>query len=200
MVVLEVLAVVVLADLVSGAIHWIEDSYFKPDTPILGKYLIQPNLVHHAKPREFIAKTYWQSSGDLWLVGAAVVAGAWTLDALTWHVWLFVALAANANQFHKWSHQSREEVGPIVWALQRARILLTQQHHAGHHLGAKDSHYCTVTNFVNPVLDDLCFWYTLERAIVVVSGVERRVDPTVKPADIRLAAIRSAKLAERRAF
>ena len=48
---LEVLVVVVLADFVSGFVHWAEDSWGSPSTPFIGKSVIEPNLRHHARPR-----------------------------------------------------------------------------------------------------------------------------------------------------
>ncbi|MEO7403762.1 MAG: fatty acid desaturase CarF family protein [Burkholderiales bacterium] len=197
MLLLEILAVISIADVVSGLFHWAEDTYGEPDTPFIGPLFIQPNLLHHEKPREFCKKTYWQSSWDLWIGGAILVAAAWGLDCLTWQVLLFWIVSANANQFHRWSHQNRAEVGTIVWALQRSKLLLTQRSHGNHHTGAKNTSYCTITNFLNPLLDAAGFWRFLEIAIEGVIGVVPRVDPTVKPADHRHAVIREAKLAAR---
>lgn len=187
------LGIIALADFVSGCVHWAEDSYGSAATPILGKLVIEPNLRHHVQPRELLKNSYWQSSWDLWLIGALMLLAAWGFGFFDWEIVLFVALSVNANQLHKWTHQNRDENGALVWALQRMRILPTQAHHAGHHGGAKNTHYCTVTNFVNPVLDALHVWRRLERAILLLTGVAPRVDPTIKPGDLRLAAIRAAR-------
>lgn len=191
-IVLGVVIAVAVADFLSGLIHWAEDTYGHPDTPIIGPLIIAPNLLHHVKPRDFCKKTYWQSSWDLWLAAAVVIGVASAIDALSWEVIVFAITAANANQIHKWSHQNREEVGPVVWALQRAGVLLTQRSHANHHSGAKNTSYCAITNFVNPVLDRLGFWRILEAVIEAIFGVSPRVDPTAKPIDSRLAKGRAA--------
>ncbi len=175
-------ATVLAADFVSGLVHWAEDAYARKDTPIVGKLLAEANIEHHAKPRAFVVRTWWESSWDLVLVGAIVLAAASALDLLTWHVWLFVAVAVNANQVHKWAHRSPEENGRVVTFLQRIKLLQTQRHHARHHCGAKTTHYCSVTNVLNPVLDELEFWQALERAIEWTLGWRRRPDPTVKGA------------------
>ena len=192
--VIHSIGIVALADFVSGFVHWAEDSYGNVDTPILGKHAIEPNLRHHRYPREFLRNGYWQSSWDLWMIGMVVLAIAWFFNALGWEVCLFVALAVNANQFHKWAHRNRTENGLIVTALQRARLLPTQAHHAGHHRGLRNSHYCTVTNFVNPVADKLDLWRGLERLITRVSGVLPRVDTGAMLEDPRLAKIRAERL------
>jgi hypothetical protein len=47
-------ASVVLADLVSGLVHWFEDVYVHRDMPLIGKWLgkvADDNRLHHDKPR-----------------------------------------------------------------------------------------------------------------------------------------------------
>jgi plasmanylethanolamine desaturase len=66
--------------------------------------------------------------------------------------------------------------------LQKIKLLQTQRHHAKHHSGEKDSHYCSVTNFLNPILEELEFWKGLERFNEKYFGLKRRLDPTVKVA------------------
>jgi hypothetical protein len=173
---LQALAVVVLADFVAGVVHWLEDAYGSVDTPVVGPLLIKPNIVHHHHPRHFTRLTWWQSSWDLLLVGAAILGVAAWLDALTWHVVLFVFISINANQVHKWSHMSRAEVGPVVAFLQDCRILLTPHQHALHHTDPKNTYYCPVTNLVNPVLEALRFWERLEAVVAAVTGVTHRHD------------------------
>lgn len=185
MLVLEFVAVLLLADFVSGLVHWIEDSFWSETTPLLGRWLVQPNLLHHRDGRAFLAKSWWQSSWDLLLAGVAVLAGAFALGLLTWHVVLFVALVANANQFHKWSHMEAlgARVAPgtarapaLVRALQRTGILQSARHHSIHHRGAKNTHYCVITGFVDPVLDRIGFWRGLERLVLSPRTAPRRTD------------------------
>jgi hypothetical protein len=49
------LTVVLLADLVSGLVHWWEDAFARIGDGPLGR-VARDNLRHHAKPREFLAK------------------------------------------------------------------------------------------------------------------------------------------------
>ncbi len=175
MVLVEVLAVVLLADLVSGVVHWWEDAYARVGEGPVGR-VARDNLRHHAKPREFLAKGYWASSWDLWLLGAMVVAAAFALDALSWHVVLFVVLVANANQVHKWAHMRSDELPRIVQWAQRAQLLQTTRHHSKHHQGARNTHYCVLTNVLNPVLEELQLWSRAERVIEKLTGIARRDD------------------------
>lgn len=163
--------VIVLLDFITGVGHWVLDSYIHADTPILGRLYVDPDMPHHRYPREFISLSYLQSSWDLLLVGGLILLCAWALDRLTWEAWLFVALGANTTLFHKWMHRSRRENGPLISLLHDLRLLQTPRQHARHHSGAKNTHYCIITNFLNPVLDAISFWTMLERGIYRMSGV-----------------------------
>lgn len=184
----EFALVLLLVDLASGIGHWLEDTYGSPDTPVLGPLFIVPNLEHHRRPRAFLAKGWLESCGDLMLAGALLVAAAWALDLLTWHVVAFAAIGSQANQIHKWAHQNRQEKGALVDLLQRLRLVQGPRGHGRHHHGAKDSDYCTVTDWLNPWLERAQAWRRLERALERAFGLRRRVEPASVPVTPRPAA------------
>lgn len=174
----------------SGLVHWWEDAYARRDHWLLGS-VARANLRHHARPREFLANSDWASSWDLWLLAAALVGVSAWLDALDWPVILFVVLVANANQIHKWAHMQAAELPPAVRWLQRMQLLQTTRHHSRHHQGRRNSHYCVITNVLNPVLEELQLWTRLERAIERLTGRRRRDD------ELELAALGLAPSAAR---
>lgn len=167
-------AAVLLADFASGVVHWAEDAYARQNTPIIGKWIGEANIEHHRKPRAFVSRGYWRSSWDLWLVSAAVVAGAWYMKLLTCSVWVFAVVAANANQVHKWAHRAPHENGRFITYLQKFKILQTQSHHGKHHRGEKNSYYCAITNLVNPVLEKIRFWKSIETVLERGFGLKRK--------------------------
>ncbi len=167
------------AEFAAGLIHWLEDAYIREDTPLIGRWIARPNIIHHHYPRYMVRHTWWQSSCDLVLLSVLLVAAAALTGHLTWQVWLFAVLSANANEFHKWSHRTRKENGPVVSWLQDARILQTAKHHARHHTDPKNSHYCTISNFLNPVLDGIRFWDGLEWLMARIFRIHRRPDTSV---------------------
>jgi hypothetical protein len=175
---LEFVLVVLLVDLASGIGHWLEDTYGNPDTPLIGPLVIVPNLAHHRQPRAFLAKSWLASCGDLMLAGALLIAAAWALDLLTWHVVVFALVGSQANQIHKWAHQNPQEKGALVHLMQRMRLLQTPREHGRHHQGATDSHYCTVTNALNPLLERLRVWRRLESLLQRAFGLRPRTDPS----------------------
>jgi hypothetical protein len=168
------------AEFAAGLVHWFEDAYIRDTTPLIGRLVGRPNTVHHHYPRFMTRRSWWQSSWDLVLLAALLVVGAWCLHLLTWQVWLFAFLAANANEFHKWEHRTRKENGRLISFLQDVRILQTAKHHAKHHTDPKNSHYCTVTSFLNPVLDIIRFWDGLEWLLARTIGLKRQPDTSVR--------------------
>lgn len=175
----QIPSVVIVAEFAAGLVHWLEDAYIREDTPLVGRWIARPNIIHHHYPRHMTRHNWWQSSCDLVLLAALLVLGAWWAGLLTWQVWLFAALAANANEFHKWAHRTRKENGRLISWLQDARILQTARHHARHHTDPKNSRYCTITNFLNPVLDGIRFWDGLEWLIAKTLRIHRRPDTSV---------------------
>ncbi len=176
---LQAVAVVAAADFLAGVVHWAEDAYIREDTPLVGRLIGRPNVVHHHLPRRMTRNSWWQSNWDLLLAMAALVGLAALGGWLTWHVWLFAAVAGNANEVHKWSHRTRRENGRLISFLQNIRLLQTPRHHAVHHTNPKEVRYCPVTNFVNPVLDALRFWEGLEWLLARAFRLHRRPDTSV---------------------
>jgi ubiquitin-conjugating enzyme E2 variant len=171
--------VLLAADLAAGFIHWGEDAYVREDTPLIGKIIGRPNVIHHHLPRYMTRLNWLQSSWDLCLVSAAIVLAAGLLGVLTWHVWLFAAISANANQVHKWSHRTRKENGLLITLLQNLRLVQTPHHHAIHHTDPKNVHYCPITNFLNPLLDRARFWDALEWLLARTLHIQRQPDTSL---------------------
>lgn len=164
---------VMLADFVSGVVHWAEDAYarFKPvrKLPLINTIALENDL-HHRRPREFLARSWWASSWDLALLGALVLLAACWLDRMSLAVLLFVLLAVNANQIHKWTHRNPRENPRWVTLLQRCYLLQTPRHHGRHHHGEKNTHYCVVTNFLNALLEEVGFWRRMEGLVERLLG------------------------------
>jgi hypothetical protein len=173
-------ATVFAAEFAAGFVHWFEDAYVREETPFIGRFVGRPNTIHHHFPRYMTRHNWWQSSWDLALLAAILVVGAGCCGLLTWHVWLFAILAANANEFHKWEHRTRKENGPMISFLQDIKLLQTAKHHARHHTDPKNSHYCTVTNFLNPILDGIRFWDRLEWLLAKSTHLHRQFDTSVR--------------------
>ncbi|HXI70421.1 MAG TPA: fatty acid desaturase CarF family protein [Verrucomicrobiae bacterium] len=177
---LKFLATVFAAEFAAGFVHWFEDAYVREHTPVIGKFVGRPNTIHHHYPRHMTRNSWWHSSWDLVLIATVLLVAAWAVGWLTWQVWLFAILAANANEFHKWAHRTRKENGRVISFLQEIKILQTSRHHALHHTDPKNSHYCTITNALNPVLDAMRFWEGLEWLLAKTIRLPRQPDTSVR--------------------
>lgn len=176
---LEFIAAVLVTDFISGLVHWFEDAYGNENLPITGRWITRLNILHHHDPRNFVRNSWWQSSWDLMLAVAIVLLLAWWIDWLCWPLWVFAVVGANANQIHKWTHRTPRENGRLITCLQRLRLVQSTRHHARHHTDPKNSHYCVITDFLNPVLDGLHFWDGLEFLLLRSLGLRRRIDTSV---------------------
>lgn len=177
----KALVVIALADFVTGVVHWLEDSYWSEDTPILGKWIVTPNLAHHSNGQAFLQKTWWQSSWDLILISGGLVLATLYFHHFTWEIALFAAISANANLIHRWAHMTdKNPHKPVIirW-MQKIYLLQTPMHHGQHHRKPNNSHYCTVTNWLNPLLDHIKFWRALETCFKLPTSSLRQQDKTI---------------------
>jgi ubiquitin-conjugating enzyme E2 variant len=171
---IRTVGMVLAADFFTGFIHWLEDTFWTEETPFLGKWLIQPNELHHRRPSAFLEKNWWQSSYDAIGVGTILVLITFLLHRLNWEIWLFVLISINATQIHKFSHQAQSKIPFIIRLLQNLRIIQNSRHHVKHHRGNNNSHYCLVTPILNPILDYLCFWKGMEKILEPILGKSRK--------------------------
>jgi hypothetical protein len=168
-----------LADFISGLFHWLEDSYGREDWPLVGPFVTQANVLHHFDPRHMTRHSWLASARVPLVLCSLVLVIAYGLSALSWQLVLLAFLTINSNEVHKWAHRTRLENGNLVHRLQSTGLIQSRAHHARHHQGNKDSHYCVLTNLLNPVLDGLRFWRSLELLLRAGFGIKRRVDPSV---------------------
>lgn len=162
---------VLFADLMSGIVHWYIDTYGDPDTPVLGKHVYWPTINHHARPLDCTRAGFWSRNGpllglySLFLVGFVVLGwiNAFTLSAL--------AAGLFASEVHVWSHKPKRRRPALVRWLQERQIILTPKAHWAHHTGGFNQRYCTLTNVLNPVLDNLRIFRLVEG---MVEGLGRR--------------------------
>ena len=173
-------AALLVADLISGVVHWLEDSYGKEGLPVLGRLVTQANVIHHFEPRHMTYHS-WLSSARGPIFGAAIaLVVAYFVGLLTWPVVLVAVIAANANEIHKWAHRSKTENGRLITLVQSTGLFQTRAHHARHHR-PQERNYCGVTNYLNPVLEMLRFWRLLESTIYLATRVQPREDPSTTP-------------------
>jgi ubiquitin-conjugating enzyme E2 variant len=168
------------ADFISGVIHWLEDRYGNPEWPVIG-HTIRENQQHHFTPRSFLKGTLWTRNREVLAIGAAFLGAFWAFDVLNAFTVSAVIFGVMSNEVHASAHRSPQENGRLITALQKTGLLQSHRHHAAHHRKGKDTHFCVLTNHVNPVLERVRFFQTLEAIVTRVTGIRPRPDLSVNP-------------------
>jgi len=162
-----------IADFITGVMHWAEDTWLAPgQSALLDKYVTADNIDHHRYPGKIRAGNYWATNRvciTLTVVTATVLA---LCHVTMWEPYFVLALLSQSNQVHMWAHSSRPP--RPVHVLQRVGLLQPTAMHAQHHKRPYASRFCTMTAYLNPVLDRIEFWRGLEALIVRCGGTVQR--------------------------
>ncbi len=170
-----------VADVLSGLVHWFADTWGHQSMPVLGKRLLRPFRVHHINPDDFLRRHWIDTNGDVATIVAVVLAIALRLSVESvgsWCVLLFIVVVAAVtlptNQVHQWAHMRRPPA--IIRWLQSRRVLLSHSQHAMHHAPPYLTNYCIALGWANGVLVRIEAFPRLERLITRTTGVQPRAD------------------------
>ena len=174
-----------VADAVTGLVHWACDTWGDERTRLLGPHLIRSFREHHRDPGAMLRHDWIEVNREPGVAAALALVllslppmRAALAEHAALHAFLLALLAygASANQLHLWAHA--EAPPRPVRILQRCGLILAPEHHARHHRAPRTSAYCISTGWLNPALDALGFWRALERAITRLTGVRARQGAT----------------------
>ena len=118
---------------------------------------------------------------EVWALGIAFLVGFWALGWLNLFTGSAVFFAMFANEIHAAAHKSPKENGALITLVQKTGFMQSHKHHAQHHRKGKDTHYCVMTNHMNPVLERVRFFQTIEKVIKWTTGATPRLDDSVNP-------------------
>src|SRR5581483_7483891 len=171
---IAVLTGYLLADFISGLVHWAGDTLGDTSTPFLGKNFIMPFRYHHVDPKDIARHDFIETNGNNCIVVLGPLALAFLLLPSETGVLFFAcALAAflsmfvvATHQFHKWAHT--DDPPRIAVALQRLGLILSKPHHDVHHTAPHHLHYCITVGWMNPVLNRIKFFRAAEALIGAV--------------------------------
>jgi ubiquitin-conjugating enzyme E2 variant len=160
-----------VADFLSGFVHWAGDTVGDESTPVFGNNFVRPFRYHHVDPEDITRHDFVETNGNNCIVVAPVLLMLVLIMPKTAGGWFFGAVVAAStawfvfctNQFHKWAHHPRP--APWVRGLQRAGLILSPEHHAIHHAAPQDKYYCITVGWMNPVLERVRFFRMLEAVI-----------------------------------
>jgi len=173
-----------LADLLTGLIHWVCDSFGSEHTPLWGPMLVGPFRRHHRDPLQITRISLLENLGASALAGDGVLWlwSPWSadLDATVpglagrlLALWVIV-FAVLSNLLHRWSHLpvSRRPAW-MRWA-QRHHLLLNSQSHGRHHRRPRRVNYCILSGWANPLANRIP-WAGIE-ALLARIGVKTCFD------------------------
>ncbi len=171
--VLTIFAAWLLADFMSGLVHWAEDKLLTKDTG--WSVLVQikmDNDLHHEKPTAMLKYSRWQNISTtapitLPLATALGFGGAPLVLVLA------VFFATFANLIHRWAHTPVRHLCPLVRVLQIIGLFSSSEQHGRHHfyfgvrISKEDSRrcYCPMSDWLNCALDGIGFWDGMERLV-----------------------------------
>jgi ubiquitin-conjugating enzyme E2 variant len=154
-----------LADLIGGFLHWVEDRVLTEDMPLLGAAIVRPNRRHHREPLAFTAGSFLDRNLSTF-IAAGAVSLVWAMLLGPSLIWAAATLGGAIQSIvHGLAHQPKAAVGPLR-VLQETGLIQSPKHHARHHRPPSDGRYCILTDWLNPSLDAIGFWTSLERALL----------------------------------
>lgn len=162
-----------LADFISGIVHWWEDRALVDGSRFnFINSIRRDNEIHHADPTFFLSYTWWGNINTTapfaWAIATVLYfAGVPLLFVLT------AVFLGIGNLIHRWAHEHAVKRPRIVTLLQRTGILSSPDHHIQHHfrdglpVTREEStiRYCVMSNWLNPILDRIKFFPLLERIL-----------------------------------
>ena len=166
----QILLGLALADFISGALHWLEDSYGKEEWPIIGYYVIEPNIRHHTAPLDMTHGSYLFRNRSVFAITLLVGGLFWILGWINIVTITALVFGSQANEIHGWAHLPTHKVPRFVRFIRKSHVFLSARDHWQHHRGDFDTHYCTITDFVNPVIDRLRIFRAIEKVVWAVTG------------------------------
>lgn len=161
-----------LADLITGLVHWWQDAYGNPTWPVLGKYVVAPNLNHHKNPRGMLKDNYWDRVKAS-VVGAAILISIfWVCGWHSWRMIVCLVFTTQGNHIHFMAHRTNKENGRLIMFLQKLGLFQSRKMHGWHHRAPYDTNFFILTDFLNPVFNKIKFFERLEWLVSKLFGIK----------------------------
>jgi ubiquitin-conjugating enzyme E2 variant len=148
-----VILALVAADLVAALIHWFFDTWFTPETPIIGG-IIAPFREHHIDQLAILKNDFVGTAGGPSWIGVFVLVPVIIWGGPVWAFFLgwLANFASQGDTVHRAIHLRERAPWPIK-VLQRLHLVQTFQQHDGHHTPPHHNGWAILTGWWNPVLD-----------------------------------------------
>jgi len=163
----------IYADFIMGVYHWVKDTYGTPLTPVVGPIFIWSSRLHHHRPRIVTEYTDWElfKSSFIWTMiwGYPYLIAVPNIGSIMLIIWISLN-----DVIHKYAHMLDKERPFWITFLQKIKLFQSYEEHHVHHTGEHDENYCPVTPYVNPLLERMDFWRSIESLIETYMGIKAR--------------------------
>ena len=160
-VILQIIGGLLLADFLSGLIHYWLDKHADPNS-----FAMKTNAMHHERPNDFLGLTFIDRNRVMITIGALFIVAVVWLDLISPFTLSLAFFGILSNEFHAMSHRSDNP--KVIRALQRIGLICSRKQHAQHHRGYEVS-FCIITSWLNPILERIKFWRCLDK----ITGIDR---------------------------
>jgi hypothetical protein len=172
--VIAIILGMLLADITSGTVHWMMDTWGTVRTPVVGALAIRTFREHHVDEKAMLQHDFIETNGHN--CALSVILSGIGLYATTTFTQVYLitgaVFIAFTSQIHKWAHMDRPPI--LARVLQTMRIILSPVHHHAHHVAPHTRNYCITTGWLDGPLRILRVWEALEWTISLVSGAKPR--------------------------
>lgn len=165
----QFMLILLAADMVTGLAHWAQDRFGTANGSIFDSLFIYRAAEHHNLPFKVTQYPWYQRALLPISIVALLIFPLFAAGFLGWKFSLFAFLLAVSGEVHVLAHRNGEDVPRLLRKLQEVGLIQSPEHHRDHHRN-HDSRYCILTNYVNPVLDKVNFFFILDRLIVTPKG------------------------------
>lgn len=174
--ILTVLGAWLLADFISGVVHWWEDR------AIVGTSRFEfinsvraDNEIHHLKPGHLLTHSYWGNINTTAPASWAIALGLVLIGSPL--IFILTSLFMGfGNLIHRFAHTPPGKIPRIIRALQELGLFSSPSHHSGHHFRGRgelvsrntaEIRYCVMSDWLNPWLDKIKFFNFLNKLLEV---------------------------------
>lgn len=167
-----------MADLFSGLVHWVCDSFGSSTTPIWGPMLVKPFRDHHQDPLQITRISLVENLGAsaiagtlvFWLILPSFFPIQETGNLRLFGYWLwsyFLVFSVLSNLLHRWAHFPPAKKSLWMATFQKMNLILNHEAHGVHHRKPYRKNYCISCGWANGLTNRIP-WGTIEKALSYV--------------------------------
>lgn len=169
-----------LADFLSGIIHWIEDKRLNPSRIAFLDRVRIDNDLHHFRPSSILRFTWLENIGASAMLTLPLSLCLYAIHAPK-VLWLAIFFSTFGNLTHRFAHIPQLKRNRLLKFIQRTGFFISYEQHLRHHFNSKGRvskrdasiTYCTMTGWLNPILDKIKFFNLLDWIYKRMTGAKK---------------------------